>query len=69
VFFDPFGTHICNAGRTIFIGTFDINLGVFRIDVSLWATASTCAAHSPEGASLLPSLRAVSSLPTFGRDL
>jgi hypothetical protein len=33
VLFDPFGTHIYNSGRTVFIGTFDPDLGVFRIDI------------------------------------
>jgi hypothetical protein len=33
VLFDPFGTHIYNAGRSIFIGTFDPDLGAFRIDI------------------------------------
>jgi hypothetical protein len=32
VLFDPFRTHIYNAGWTV-IGTFDPDLGVFRIDI------------------------------------
>ena len=32
VLFDPFGTHIYDAGRTV-IGTSDPDLGVFRIDI------------------------------------
>jgi hypothetical protein len=31
--FDPFGTHIYNAGRTVFAATFDPDTGVFRIDI------------------------------------